>query len=173
LGHNTKAWAFAQRSDVRLRENYVVFVKVAGESTHLDVLALADNDGMKSVFHQAEQSAVRVMDQRTGRLDDIETAIANPGERPVRSAVGGNEHRRRLDFSEIAGKGHPPGAQGAEHGFVMHQITEDGNRLLFNVLICQRNGVADAKAHAQVSCAKNSHEMASCVFIGFTLYCKV
>jgi hypothetical protein len=53
-----------------------------------------------------------------------------------------------------------PDAAGAElgqHRFVVHEVAEDGQRLGAGSFLREDDGVAHAKAHAQVVCAENLH----------------
>ena len=61
-------------------------------------------------------------------------------------------HRRNLLRDPDA-----PGAQLGQDGFVVHQVAQHGQRLGGGLLQGQRDGVAHAKAHAQMFCSNDSH----------------
>ncbi len=61
-----------------------------------------------------------------------------------------NRHSRsRMSLDELA--------KGFEDGFVMHQVTQNGERLFDCLLQGQRNRVAHAKAHSQMFSSDNFH----------------
>ena len=55
-------------------------IQVAGQSTDLDMSALPDNHGVIAVAHERTDGLVRDVNERTGRLDDLEPERACPGE---------------------------------------------------------------------------------------------
>ena len=69
----------------------------------------------------------------------------------------GDHHRLRFHFGRLLLDGDAPGAQLGEHGFVVDQVAEDGERSRFGLRGRQRDGVPDAEAHAQMFCTDDSH----------------
>ena len=69
-----------ERVDVGRVQHDVERVEVLGQAAHLHVVAPADDDGVVAVTQQGPDGAVGDVDERTGRLDHVETARAGAGQ---------------------------------------------------------------------------------------------
>ena len=82
LGGNADARMLVERQHVLLVQHDVEVVEVFGQSAHLHVVALADDDRVIAVAHERRDRAMRDVDERTGRLDDRQAQGAGAGQRP-------------------------------------------------------------------------------------------
>jgi hypothetical protein len=122
------------------------------------MVALANDDGVKTLSHQCSQSSVRVVDQRTGRLNDIKAALTHAGDAALRCAVRRDNNRAGFDLPELVCEAQTTRTQIGQNGFIVDQLAKDSGGLMLGVPVSQRDGVANAEAHPEMGGAKNSHK---------------
>ena len=104
---------------------------------------------MIAVADERRDRPVRDVDERAGRLDDIQAERPRVRQRPLRRAVGGDHDALRPHLRGLVRDGDAPGAQVFQHGRVVHQVAENGERRGAGLFERQRDRVAHAEAHAQ------------------------
>ena len=171
LGGDADPGMGLERQDVGLVQHDVEAIEVAGEAAHLHVVALADHDDMVAVAREGRDGAMRDVDERARCLDDPQAEGPRARQGPVGRAVGGDHQRRRPDVSGVVRNGDAPGLEGTQHGGVVNQVAEDGERPGVGVLEGERDRVADAEAHAEVGGAEDTHTL-RCKVYGTTRECQ-
>ena len=73
--------------------------------------------------------------------------------------MGRNDYSPGLDLFQFVCEVEAASAKRIENRLIVNQWAEDRGSLVLSLLTCQRDGVADAKTHPEVSSAKNSHKM--------------
>ena len=77
-------------SDVGFIENNHRLRKIADEAAHFDVLALTDDYGLVAVANECSEGMMRLLDERTGGVDDGVTGALPGTTMFVRCPVGGD-----------------------------------------------------------------------------------
>jgi hypothetical protein len=52
---------------------------------------------------------------------------------------------------------HAPGVEVRQHGLVVNEVSENGERFSFTQAIRKRDGIANSEAHPEMGGAKDSH----------------
>jgi len=170
LGRDTDAGVLVEGEHVGFVEHDVEGLEVVGQSTHLDVGALADDHGVIALRDERGDGAVRHAHERAGGFEDLESGGFRRLERALRGAVRGHHHRGRLHVGELARRGDALGVERREDGGVVHEIAEDGQGFGVPFVERERDGVADAEAHAESAGAQDVHSRFP---MAKTLQCKV
>jgi hypothetical protein len=155
-GH-ADAWMFVERKHVIVFEHNVEAIQIAGEAAHLDVVALTNDDDVVAVAREGGNRAVCDAYERTCRFDHIEPERAGPREGTLGRAVGRHHHRGRRDVCNVLRDGDALGFERAQDVGIVDEVTEDGERASVGALERERDGIAHAKAHAEVGSADNPH----------------
>ena len=74
-------------------------------------------------------------------------------------AVRGHHDGLGLYLRDVLGRDHASLGERVQHGGVVDQVAEDRERPGVGVFEGERNGVTDAKAHAEVGGTKDSHTL--------------
>ena len=154
LGHDAEAGRRLARQpllqpiQIAFVENDGVFVQVADEAADLDVLRLADDDGVPPFADELAQGQVRPRHKRAGGVIDLQAVPAQLQLHVVGRAVGGQQHGRRPHFAAQrnahgAGLVHP-----RHHVGVVDEVAEDGQRTAARQVQRQVHGVAHPETHA-------------------------
>ena len=88
---------------------------------------------------------MRRMHQRTGRLQHVQAASARFVDCVFRSAVGRDHDCSRAHVGGLLRQADAPRAQFRQHGFVMDEVAQYGERLLFRGFQRQCDGVFTPK----------------------------
>jgi len=128
--------------------------------------ALTDDDRMESLLYQSGEGLVGAMDERTRGFGDLEALRPDGLNASRRSAVGGDDDVAGGDLGGILTNLDSPTSEVSQHGFVMDEIAQYGDRPLGRVLLGEGDGVADAKAHAEMVSAQDLHERKWIEFMG-------
>ena len=64
--------------------------KVANQATHLDVLPLADDDGLVAIAHECGERVMCLPHERAGGVDDLMAGVLPSAAMVIRSTVGGD-----------------------------------------------------------------------------------
>ena len=122
------------------------------------MVALADDDRMKTFAHQFRQAAMRDMDERTSRLQHVQSAFANRVHRALRRAVRRDHHRLRRHRRGLLLNGSPWRAvPPARFRCGPGRPEWSAARVAPRGFQRQRDGVPHPKAHAQMFCADDFH----------------
>ena len=127
------------------------------------MLALPDNHDVVAVAHQRRDGAMRDVHQRTGRFDDRQSERACTGQGPLGCAMGRHHHGGGGDVGEVLRHGDAPGLESAQDGGIVNEVAQDGQGAGVGMLERERDGIANAEAHAEVGRSEDTH----------TLQCKV
>lgn len=157
LRGNSKAGAFLESQQVLFTRHDVELREILRQTTNLHVVLLADDDGMKSIPHKPGHGLMRHTHQRAGRFNYSEAALAHGAHPLPGSAVGGDHHGLRGHIPGVVLNLNAAGTQFGKDGLVVNQITENRQRPVLRGLAGQGNGIAHAKAHAQMFCAEDFH----------------
>jgi hypothetical protein len=144
---------------VAVVQDDVEVVEVFRQPAHLDVSALADDDRVISLGDESPDRPMCRVYERARRFNDLQAARAGTGKRPFRCTVRGHHHRVRVHMRRVVSDGNAPGAQRPQHRGVVNQVPEDGERRGLGPVERQRDRVAYAKAHTEMFCADDSHDM--------------
>ena len=157
LRRHAEAWMLFEGEDVSLFEHDVEAIEVAGEAAHLDVVALPDDDDVVALAHEVGDGAVRDVDERARRFDHGQSERTGPREGPLGRAVGGHHQGRRLDVGDVLRDGDALRLERAQDGGIVDEIAEDREGAGVGVLERERDGIAHAKAHAEVGRTEDLH----------------
>jgi hypothetical protein len=157
LGHDPVTVARLQAMHIVLSQHDVEALEISGQTTNFDVLAQADDHGMKTAIDEAEERAMRVMDQRASGLQDDRTVSVEGFQGASGGAVRSDHHGAGGDGSRIGLDTDPQARQVGEDTFVMHELTENGERFLAGAGAGELDGVAHAEAHAEMFSADDLH----------------
>src|SRR5262249_3817620 len=138
-------------------EHDIEFIEVVGQSTHFDMIAPADDHGMKSLTNHSGDRAMSRMNQRASGFEDVEAAFANGLHGSLRRAVGRDHHGWGGNARQILLEPDPTLLQIGEDRFVVHEVTENCDRSAFTLDEGEINGVANAETHAQMGGTNNFH----------------
>ena len=97
------------------------------------------------------------MHERARGFDDGEPERSRAGERALGRPVRRDHDGAGFDLRDVAGRDDPLLGEGVQHGGVVHQVAEDGERPRLGVLEGQGNSVTNAEAHAKVGGPKDPH----------------
>ena len=125
-----------------------VFVQVADQAADLDVLRLADDDGVPPFRDQLLQRQVDARHQRTGGVVDFQALFAQLQLHAVGRAVGRQQHRHRAHVLAAAGAHGAGRVHPGHHVGVVDEVAEDGERPLPRQAQRQVHGVAHPETHA-------------------------
>src|SRR5262245_51421705 len=98
-----------------------------------------------------------VVDERARRLGHVKSTLAHGGQCALRCAMGGDHDMRGGEVGDLVLDGYSLSAKLGEDTVVVHQVAEDGEGVGPRVSLGQRERIAHAEAHAQVSGTKNLH----------------
>ena len=96
------------------------------------------------------QAAVSRLDQRTRGFEHLQSTLARLGQPTLRGAMRGDHHRGRGHIGGRSSNADAVRPQFGQHGFVVDQVAQDGQRLPPRRGQRQGDGVSDAKTHAQM-----------------------
>ena len=161
LRDHSNPWMLVERQDIVLAQHHVEAIEIAGETAHLDVVALSHDDEVIAVARQRGDGAVRHLDERAGRLDDGQAERSRPRQSPPGRAVGRHHQRRGRDVGDVLRDRNAFGFECAEDGGVVDEIAEDREGARVGVLERERDGVAHAEAHAEACGSKDAHDEGS------------
>jgi hypothetical protein len=159
LGGDTEAGPFGEGIDVGLGEHHVEHVEVPDQTADLDMVALADNDGVPARRGQVEDGLMGVADERAGGFVNFEAAAAQVGEGAVGGAVGGDEDGGRAEFGWGLGGLEAAAAEAVEDGGVMDEVTEGGEGPWGRGLEGEVEGMTDAEAETEVGSVEDLHRL--------------
>ena len=157
LGRHAEAWMLLEREDVIVFEHDVEAIEIAGEAAHFHVVALPDDDDVVALAREGRDGAVRDVDERAGGFDHRQPEGAGPREGPRGRAVGGHHQRRRLDVCDVLRDRDAFRLERAQDGGVVDEVAEDREGAGISVLERERDGIANAEAHAEVGGSKDTH----------------
>jgi hypothetical protein len=163
LRRDSEPRTFAKLENIGLGQDYVEIRQIFCHPTHFDVIALADDDRMKTIAHERSNRTMREMHERARGFQYAESTVPDECQRFFRSAVGRNHDVLGFDACSVSGDLDAAGTQGGQDGFVVDQFPQDGQRLVAGLFEGKIDGVADAEAHAEVGGAEDAH----------ALHCKV
>jgi len=83
--------------------------------------------------------------------------MARARERPLGGAVGGDHQRRRGDLGDVLGDRDPLRVQRAQDGGIVDEVSENREWTGVGALERERDGVADAEAHAEMDRSQDTH----------------
>ena len=146
-----------EREDVVVFEHDVEAIEIAGEAAHFHMVALPDDDDVVALAREGGHGAVRDAYERARGFDHRQAQGAGPREGPLGRTVGRHHHRRRLDVCDILRDRDALRLEGAQDGGVVDEVTEDRERAGVGVLERERDGIANAEAHAEVGRADYPH----------------
>jgi hypothetical protein len=90
LRDDAELWVRRNLHEVALIKNDDGLRKVADEAAHFDVLALTDDYGLVAVANECSEGMMRLLDERTGGVDDGVTGALPGTTMFVRCPVGGD-----------------------------------------------------------------------------------
>ena len=157
LRHDAETWSLHYGRHLIFIQHDIALGQIFRQAAHFDMVTLADDDRVKPLAHHLFQAAVSQVNQRTRRFDHLQPAIPDFSQLAIRSAMRGDHHQRRGHGGRLAPKLDALRPQPGQHGFVVDQVAEDGQRLVGRFLHGQRDGVTNAKAHAKIFSAENFH----------------
>jgi hypothetical protein len=73
--------------------------------------------------------------------------------------VGGHHQRGSLDLGDVLRDGDALRLEGAQHGGIVDEVTEDREGAGVGMLDRKRDGVAHAEAHAEVGGSDDTHTL--------------
>ena len=153
-----------EREDILVVEHDVEAIEVADEAAHLHVVALPDDDDMEARAREGSDGAVRDMNERAGGFDHREPQRARSREGPIRRAVGRHHDGLGFHSGHIVRDRDALRFEGREDGGVVDEVAEDREGTGVGVLERQRDGIADAEAHAEVGGAEDPHRRQGSVY---------
>ena len=159
LGRHAEAWMLLEREDVIVFEHDVEAIEIAGEAAHLHVVALPDDDDVVAVAREGRDGAVRDVDERARGFDHRQPQGAGSREGPLGRAVGRHHHGRRLDVGDVLRDRDALRLEGAQDGGVVDEVAEDREGAGVRVLERERDGIANAEAHAEVGGSEDPHTL--------------
>jgi hypothetical protein len=159
LGRHAESWMLLEREDVVVIQHDVEAIEIAGEAAHLHVIALPDDDDVVAGAREGRDSAVRGVNERAGGFDHGQPQGAGPREGLPGRAVGRHHQRRRLDVCHVLCDRDALRFEGPEDGGVVDEVAEDGEGAGVGMLERQRDGIANAEAHAEVGCPDDTHTL--------------
>jgi len=159
LRRNTESRMFSQFKYVGLRKHDIEIRQVFRQAAHLYVIAFADDDRMTPFAHEPGHRTVGDMHQRACCFRHIQTPISRSLDGLFGRAMSGNHDCLGFHCAGILSDSDASVAKVGQDGFIMHEVAEDSEGLLFGMFHGQRNGVTNAETHAEVFCTKDSHKL--------------
>jgi len=156
LGGDPEPFPRRQGVDVGFGKHDIVGFEVVGDAPDFDMIAAADDDGVKPLGDEGAHGAVGDVDEGAGGFDEAMAAGGDGGEAFFRSAVGRDQDGGSVDGVEILLEADAAAAEVVEHGFVVDEVPEDGDRVGGGFAMSEGQGIADPEAHAHVIGAKNT-----------------
>jgi hypothetical protein len=83
LGGDPNPRMFVESFNIAFVEHDIEHIEISGQSPHLHVGALTDDDGVIAVAHERSNGPMRDVHQRAGRFDDLETEGAGLSQCPL------------------------------------------------------------------------------------------
>ena len=139
-----------EREDVASFEHDVEAIEIAGESAHLDVVALPDDDDAVAFAREGRDGAVRDVHERARGFDHREPQGAGLREGPLGGAVRRHHQGWRPDVCDVLRDRDALRLEGAQDGGVVDEVAEDREGTGVRVLERERDGIANTEAHAEV-----------------------
>src|SRR6185503_12689156 len=155
LRRDAEARAPLQTSYVLLGQHYIELSEIFGQPTHLDMVALPDEDRMKALRDELDDSPMGELDQRTGGFDNSQATLANAAQGFLRGAVRGNHHGGGGNVGDLVLGSYSLRTKILEDRLIVHQVAQNCDRPW--LAQGQVDGVADAETHAEVGSAKDFH----------------
>jgi hypothetical protein len=121
------------------------------------VVALPDDHDVVAVAREGGDRTVRNPHERAGGFDHRQPQGAAAGETPLGRAVGRDHHGRRRDGCDVLGDRDALRLEPVQDGWVVDQVTKDRQWAGVGVLERERDGIANAEAHAEVGRSKDMH----------------
>ena len=157
LGRHAEAWMPFEREDVIVFEHDVEPFEIAGEAAHFEIIALPDDDDVVALAREGRDGTVRDVDERAGGFDHRQPESAGLREGPRRRAVGGHHQCRRLDVCDVLRDRDAFRLEGGQDRGIVDEVAEDREGAGISVLERERDGIANAEAHAEVGRSDDMH----------------
>jgi len=157
LGDDAEAGAFGERMNILLAQDDIELREIFRHAADFHVVALADDDGVKTFTHQFRETAMSDLNERAGGFENVQTAAARLAHDVFGRTVGGDHHCGSFNRAGLLRELDSPGAQVGEDSFVVDEVAKDGKWFALGGFERQRNGVFDAKTHAQMFCTDDIH----------------
>jgi hypothetical protein len=97
------------------------------------------------------------VDEGAGGFDYGEPQGAGSGEVPLGRAVGRDHQGGCLHMADVLRDRDAFRLEGAQHGGVVDEVTENREWTGVGVLECERDRITNAEAHAEVGRSKDTH----------------
>jgi hypothetical protein len=152
LGDHAEPRGGGDLEHIDLIEHDTGFREIANQATHLDMLPLADDDGVVTLLHEDGERLVRFPDKRTGRvghrvacaLPSLPLHIRRAMSRDDDALSGGGVLRFELTGTDAER------LQMRLDDRIVDELSEDGDRFAFGGVMRGAEGIAHAEAHAVV-----------------------
>ena len=102
--------------------------------------------------------------ERARGFDHRQPQGAGPRESPLGRAVGRHHQGRRRDVCDVLRDRDALRLEGAQDGGVVDEVTEDRERAGFCVSERERNRIANAETHAEVSRPEEPHTLRNSIY---------
>ncbi len=91
LADHTEQRAGFEGIDLRFVQNDVASGMIFGEAADLDVVGLADDDGVTTLLDEGVEGSMGAVDERAGGFGDLKTHGFEGGNTAAGSAMGGDQ----------------------------------------------------------------------------------
>ena len=162
LAHDAEVLAGREARNVVRRKHDLAIRIIFRQPAYFHMVALTDHHRMKPLGDQFRQCLMGPVDERTRGFEDREAQGAHGRAALFRSAVRRDDHIAGRQRGGIRFEAHPVPSEAHEDGFIVNQIAQHGHRTEGGSLSRERNGVANAKAHAEMLCAEDFHGTGIC-----------
>lgn len=138
--------------NIDLIEHDTGFWEIADQATHLDMLPLADDDGVVTLCHECGECLMRLLHERAGRVRDRVARFLPSLPLHIRRSMGGNDDALGaggvMSF-ELATADAERLQMGIDDG-VVDELSEDGDGFAHGGVMRGAESVTHAEAHAVV-----------------------
>ena len=118
------------------------------------MVALADDDDVVAVAREGSDRTVRDPHEGARGFDHRQPQGAAASEAALGRAVGGHHQGRRLDRGDVLRDRDALRLEPVQHGRVVDQVSEDRQWAGVSMLERERDGIANAEAHAEVGSSR-------------------
>jgi hypothetical protein len=161
LGGHTNARMLLEGQNVSSVEHDVnaIAIEIAGEAAHLHVVTLSDdNDVVASVGKRPDRS-VRNVHEGARRFDHRQSQSPRACERALGRAVRRHHEGGRFNVCDILRDLDALGVEGAQNGWIVDEVTKNGQRAGICMREREGNGIANAETHAEMRCLEEPHTL--------------